>query len=317
MQSIINIVAILLAGWFLTGCEKFGTTQKKEHQKPIVVATTTHIADLASQIGGECITVIPLMKAGVDPHSYRATANDITHLQTADLILFHGLSLEGKMARVFQETKLNRRYPFSPCENLPQDQLLNSEEGQHTDPHIWFSPDLWILCGQEIANKLSDLIPQQSSVFQSNFQYFRDSVETIDRWGKSIIETIPFQSRILITSHDAFRYFGKHFGIEVVALQGINTLSEAGLADRANLVEFILKHNSPALFIESSVNPKALEEIARETGSVIGGTLFSDALGTDTQQCVGPDGQDLSTATWQGMMVHNLRTIQEALKKAP
>ena len=112
------------------------------------------------------------------------------------------------------------------------------------------------------------------------------------------------------------RYFGRHFDIKVVALQGINTIAEAGLADRANLVDFIRKHNSPALFVESSVNPKALKEIARETGSVIGGTLFSDALGPDTEFARSPKGENLATSTWQGMMAHNLRTIEKALKKA-
>ena len=114
----------------------------------MVVATTTHMADLVRQIGGEHLTVIPLMKAGVDPHSYRATAKDITCLQSADLIVFHGLDLEGKMARVLKDTKLNSGNPFSPCENLSKGELLSDEDGAHnTDPHLWFSPDLWIQCG--------------------------------------------------------------------------------------------------------------------------------------------------------------------------
>ena len=147
-------------------------------------------------------------------------------------------------------------------------------------------------------------------MLQANLEEFRQSVEAIDQWGKSLIQTIPSQSRILITSHDAFRYFGEHFGIQVLALQGINTLAEAGLQTGQTWSNLSRDNQSPALFIESSVNPKALQEIARETGSVIGGTLFSDALGTEAQQVVGPNSELLSTVTWQGMMAHNLSTIQ-------
>ena len=318
MLKLIHPVVILLTASLVTSCERLDPVSPKENAKPVLVATTTHMADLVRQIGGNHFTLIPLMKAGVDPHSYRATAKDITSLQSADLIVFHGLNLEGKMARVLKETKLNSGNPFSPCENLPKEELLSDEEGAHNaDPHLWFSPDLWIQCGQQVARKLSELLPHKSSMLLANLEKFRKSVEEIDQWGKSLIETIPSQSRILITSHDAFRYFGEHFGIKVLALQGINTLAEAGLADRANLVQFIKDKKSPALFIESSVNPKALQEIARETGSVIGGTLFSDALGAESHRVVGPNSEELSPATWQGMMAHNLITIQKALVQAP
>lgn len=318
MHRFMMVMPVLLVSWFIAGCGKSDFTIRKDPQKPVVVATTTHLADLIRQIGGEHLSVIQMMKAGVDPHSYRATAQDITHLQSADLIVYHGLSLEGKMARVFKDTTLSRRPPFSPCANLANDQLLSGEDkDQVTDPHIWFSPDLWIQCGQSLTTELSGLLPEKSTEFNANFLKFRKSVEKMDRWGKSVIQSIPPASRILITSHDAFRYFGDHFGIRVIALQGINTLTEAGLADRTNLVEFIDLHNSPALFIESSVNPKALKEIARETGSIIGGTLFSDALGSEDQSALGPNEEVLSTATWQGMMAHNLRTIQKALHQVP
>jgi len=317
MLKLIYTVVILLTASLVTSCDRVVSVSPKEDTKPLVVATTTHMADLVRQIGGEHLTIIPLMKEGVDPHSYQATAKDITSLQSADLIVFHGLHLEGKMARVLKEAKLNSRNPFSPCENLPKEELLSDEDGGYnTDPHLWFSPDLWIQCGQQVAHKLTELLPSKSSALKTNFEKFRRSIEEIDQWGKSLIETIPLQSRILITSHDAFRYFGEHFGIQVLALQGINTLAEAGLADRANLVQFIKDNKSPALFIESSVNPKALQEIARETGSVIGGTLFSDALGTESQRVLGPNSHELSTSTWHGMMAHNLSTIQKALVKA-
>ena len=120
------------------------------------------MADLVRQIGGDHLTIIPLMKAGVDPHSYRATAKDITCLQSADLIVFHGLDLEGKMARILKETKRHSGNPFSPCENLPKEDLLNDEDSaDNTDPHLCF-PDLWIQCGQQIAVNWANYFPKNT-----------------------------------------------------------------------------------------------------------------------------------------------------------
>ena len=299
----------------IMGCEMPQEPEQISKDKPLVVVTTTQLSDLARQIGGDHIEVISLMRPGVDPHSYRATSRDIAHLHSADFVLFHGLSLEGKIARVLEDTKRKGKIHFSPCMKLSKEQLLQgTDQDEPVDPHLWFSPVLWIECSRLLTQKLIEFIPQHREVFESNFREFENSVNLIDDWGNSLIQQVPESARILITSHDAFRYFGRHFKIQVVALQGINTLAEAGLADRTNLVDFIRKHNSPALFVESSVNPKALKEIARETGSTIGGTLFSDALGPEGQFAIGPEGTNLSTATWQGMMSHNIRTIIKALK---
>ncbi len=305
--------------WILlsfSGCVMPEENKQAEKRKPLLVATTTHLTDLARQIGGDTIEVSGLMKPGVDPHSYRASARDISLLHSADFVLFHGLSLEGKIARVLEDTKREGKIHFSPCLDLPKEQLLEGQEiDEPIDPHLWFSPDLWVQCGRLLANKFSKFLPQYHALFESNFLQFEKSVKEVDQWGKSLIKDIPEGSRILITSHDAFRYFGRHYNVKVVALQGINTLAEAGLADRANLIDFIRQHNSPALFVESSVNPKALREIARETGSFVGGTLFSDALGPLTLAAIGPNDGNLSTGTWQGMMSHNLRTIATALRE--
>ena len=160
------------------------------------------------QIAGEHIDVIPLMKAGVDPHSYRATAKDIAHLQSADLIIFHGLSLEGKMARVLEDTQSGQKAPYSPCVDLPQDLLLI--ESEHTiDPHVWFSPDLWILCGRSFTDKLTDFYPDNSSLFEANFQKFKKSVKRIDEWGQSMVGSIPVSSRVLITKSRCFSVLWK------------------------------------------------------------------------------------------------------------
>ena len=170
---------------------------------------------------------------------------------------------------------------------------------------------------QALAERLAEENPLRNEVFRSNFAAFESSVREIQKWGKQLMGEVPKEFRILITSHDAFRYFGRSFGIKVIGLQGINTVVEAGLGDRATLADFIRRHQSPALFVESSVNPKAMREIARETGVVIGGSLFSDALGSTDQTAIGPNGNSLSAATWQGMMAHNLTVVHRALMKGP
>lgn len=311
----------LLPGMFsllIGGCGKDGFDRANEQQVLQVIATTTHLADLARQIGGDKIAVSSLMKPGVDPHSFRASAHDINRLHSADLVLYHGLALEGKIAQVLEGAKKSGHAYFSPCEEISAKLLIHTgDANQSVDPHLWFSPDLWIACARALSHRLANVLPEYEENFQGNLKAFENSVRQIDHWGQSLMLSIPEHRRVLITSHDAFQYFGQHFKVKVVGLQGINTLVEAGLADRTNLVDFIRRHQSPALFVESSVNPKALEEIAKESGAVIGGTLFSDALGTEDQTVSGIEGKPLSAATWQGMMAHNLSTIAKALKKQP
>ena len=307
-----------MLGLLIGGCGKDGLDPENEQQVLQVLATTTHLADLARQIGGNKIAVSSLMKPGVDPHSFRASAQDINRLHRADLVLYHGLALEGKIAQVLEGAKNSGHAYFSPCEEVSSGLLIYAgDANQSIDPHIWFSPDLWIACARAFSHRLANVLPEYEENFQGNLIAFDNSVRQIDQWGQSLMLSIPEHRRVLITSHDAFQYFGQHFQVKVVGLQGINTLVEAGLADRTNLVDFIRRHQSPALFVESSVNPKALEEIAKESGAVIGGTLFSDALGTEDQTITGIEGKPLSAATWQGMMTHNLSTIAKALKKQP
>ena len=314
MLKIFSLTSMVL---LLMSCSGPETIDSLDSERPVVVATTTHLADLARQIGGQSIQVEALMKPGVDPHSYRATAHDITLLHRADLILYHGLSLEGKLSRLLEGDPANERTPFSPCKLIAKNELIfTSEENSLVDPHLWFSPKLWGECGLHIRDQLCQTFPDQAEQFQANFLVFEKSLREIDQWAKAVIGQIPKDKRVLITSHDAFQYFGKYFQIEVVALQGINTNVEAGLSDRARFTSTIRKYQSPALFVESSVNPKALQEIARETGAVIGGTLFSDALGPVEQWAITTSGKKYSTGTWQGMMIHNIQTIEVALKKA-
>ena len=142
-------------------------------------------------------------------------------------------------------------------------------------------------------------------------------IAKVGDWARERINEIPQDKRKLVTSHDAFRYLGRDLGLNVIGLQGISTNVEAGLADRANLVEFIVSQEIPAIFIESSVNPGAMREIARESKVVIGGELFSDALGPPGERISGPGEESHGLDTWSGTMIHNVSTIVEALSVKP
>ena len=305
----------------LIGCSENSISSAQKHgavpELKTIVVTTTQIFDLVKQIAGDHCKVLSLMGPGVDPHLYKPTARDMLALNSADLILFHGLKLEGKISTVLKYAKDSMVPIHEVCSKLPSNLLLASnEEGQmYPDPHVWFSPPLWIMCMQRITNILGDLIPEKKELFQKRSRKLEQEYSMINQWAKvQFSRVIPARKKI-ITSHDAFRYLGRSFDLDVIALQGISTATEAGLGDRANLVDYIRLHKVPVLFVESSVNPRALEEVAKETGAVLGKPLFSDALGANDQEVSGPDGFSYALSTWTGMMIYNVNAIVEGLTK--
>jgi len=255
------------------------------------------------------------MGPGTDPHSYKPTAHDMTAISTADMILFHGLRFEGKLASILREGH-NKITTYAFTSAIPDDLLLSTDEekSENYDPHLWFSPKLWLMCIEGVSEFLIQELPElKDEIIQRKILLVKE-IEEVTKWARSKLLFLPTEKRILITSHDAFRYLGKFFGIEVIALQGISTLQEAGLNDRTNLVDFIRKRKVKCLFIESSVNPKALREIAKETGAVIGAPLYSDAFGSAENQSTGPNQKAYPHNTWEGMLVYNILTIVDGLR---
>ena len=287
-----------------------------ENEVPVVVVTTTHLSDLVHSLAGKQVKVISLMGPGVDPHLYKPTSRDLSSLAKADLIVFHGLLLEGRMAQALEQADRRGITTVAATSEIPKAQLLRdgeeSEDG-HTDPHVWFSPEIWSICVHTVMKKLIELDPESEAEIRKNARELLEEIEEIKIWSLEQVTGIPQGSRKLVTSHDAFRYFGKDLGLEVIGLQGMSTSVEAGLADRANLVDFIKQQNIPAIFVESSVNPAAMNEIAKESGVFIGGELFSDALGPPGESAIGPAGKSFKLNSWGGMMVHNVSTIAKAL----
>jgi len=274
-----------------------------------IVCTTGMIGDAVERIAGDSAQVTTLMGPGVDPHLYKATQGDLRALSRADYIFYNGLHLEGKMGEVLE--KVGRFKPVVPvAEGIDSSRLINSTDyASAYDPHIWFDVSLWSQAVQLIGDKLAGLQPSQAAAYRKRTQRFRGQLDTLHRYVARQISSIPEQQRVLITAHDAFEYFGQAYNIEVHGLQGISTVSEYGLRDISQLVDFIVDRQIKAVFVESSVPRRSLEAVVegcRQKGHEvsIGGTLYSDAMGAEGT----PEG------TYPGMVRSNVQTIVGSLK---
>lgn len=277
--------------------------------KPLtVVATTSMIADAARQVAGDRAQVTALMGPGVDPHSYRQTRSDIAALARADLVLWHGLYLEAQLEEFFLDLA-KRRNVVAVGEAIDKDKLLSHAEykGRY-DPHVWMDPQLWETVVFAVRDALIKTDPEGEATYRSNAdQHVAEIAKLID-YMKTVSVTVPEKSRVLLTAHDAFSYFGRGYDFDVLGIQGISTESEAGLRRVEELVNTIVDRNISAVFVESSVperNVRALIEGAGARGQdvVIGGTLYSDAMGE-------PGTYE---GTYIGMIDHNVTLITRAL----
>lgn len=275
-----------------------------------VAASVTLVADLVTQIGGERVEVQSLMGPGVDPHLYKASAADVITLQRADVIFYSGLLLEGKLQDIFAKLARTKKFVYPVTEAIPVEKLLEPPEfAGHYDPHVWFEIPLWALCVDTVVKGLSEFEPAGKAEFEKRGAAYQARLAELHQWALKRVGELPKAQRILVTSHDAFNYLGRAYGFQVVALQGISTVTETSSADMVKLVEFIKNRGVKAVFVESSVPHKTIERVAKDAGVKIGGELFSDATGTPGQM---EHGYDLGT--YEGMIKHNLKAIVEALK---
>ena len=303
-------ITIFLLGisLFLAGCQQNEATSQGESGKLKVVATTTMLTDLITQIGGDAIDVEGLMGPGIDPHGYQASSSDVNKLMSADVVAFNGLYLEGKLGEVFENLEKQGKTRFVLEDAIADEHLLLSEDGA-VDPHIWFSIENWQLAADYITNQLSEADPDNEAFYRSNHESYKEELINLEAYVTERISELTVDQRYLVTAHDAFRYFGESFDFEVVGLQGINTQTEAGPADVSALAQFITEKEIKALFIESSVSTRtieALQEAVRTRGweVEIGGELFSDALGDSSQDA----------ETYVKMFRRNIDTIVDGLK---
>jgi manganese/zinc/iron transport system substrate-binding protein len=279
-------------------------------QKPIRVVTTIgQITDVVRIIGGEYVQVEGLMGAGVDPHLYKASESDVRKLAQADLIFYNGLKLEAKMEEIFE--KMGRQVKTVALGDvLDHDRLLDSEKYPgHFDPHIWFDITLWQKIVEGIRDELGAFDAVHKPEYDARASEYLKKLDELHLYIQRRSQELPDPQRVLITAHDAFRYFGRAYQFEVMGLQGISTQSEAGTADVKRLADFITERRIKAVFIESSVperNIRAVQEAVKARGweVKIGGELFSDAMGDE----------GTFEGTYIGMVTHNIDTIVGALK---
>jgi manganese/zinc/iron transport system substrate-binding protein len=278
-----------------------------------VVATTGMIADAASEVGGTLVEVTGLMGPGVDPHAYRQTRTDIVAMAGADLVLWNGLYLEAQMEEFLLGLGKDRKV-VAAAQELPENLLLGSADyAGRFDPHVWMNPNLWAKVVVNVRDALIDVRPDARDIFTANADAYLAKLGELARYTAEVLSSVPAESRVVLSSHDAFNYFGNAYGFEVVGIQGISTESEAGLQRISELVDMLVSRNIRAVFVETSVsdrNVQALVEGAAARGHqvVIGGELFSDAMGE-------PGSYE---GTYLGMIDHNATTIARALGgKAP
>lgn len=307
MLKQISFITLLCGVLFLSACQT-GSENNAADGKLAVVTTISQIADVVSKVGGDSISVDPLMGPGSDPHLYSPSAGDVSSLQDADIIFYNGLFLEAQMEDILEQLG-ERKTVVAVAGTIPAELLLDSKDYEDEfDPHIWFDVNLWAEATKVVRDTLIEKDPENSSTYEANAEAYLAELAELDAWVASEINRIPADQRVLITAHDAFNYFGNAYGMEVLGLQGISTASEAGTADVQRLADYIADNQIRAIFVESSVSERNVEAVQAAVASrgwtvEIGGSLFSDAMG----EAGTPEG------TYIGMVRHNINTVVPAL----
>jgi manganese/zinc/iron transport system substrate-binding protein len=287
-----------------------------------IVTTTTQATDLTTIIAGELVgqrvQITPLMGAGVDPHLYKPTEADIQAMNQADLVIYSGLHLEGQFDRVFDALgqRAVRVYaladPVKAAGYIIGGFDLSDELTGVDDPHFWFDPRNWQIAAEGLAQVLSQTDPDHAEIYTANAAAYSADLDLIYEWALDAMSQVPESQRVLVTSHDAFQYFGDAFGWQVRGLQGISTEDEAGVADVQAIAQFVTDNRIPVIFVESSVPPNAIRAV-QEAVNANGGEvrigvreLYSDAMG-DPGTFAG---------TYIGMIGENVLTILQSYQLA-
>lgn len=300
-----KITTVLFLFSLYTGCD----AEKEIADKPYVVTTTMMIYDAANYIIGDSARVEYIMGSGVDPHVYKATQGDLTKIDQADLILYNGLHLEGKMGEILKQAGRSKPV-LAIAERIDSSRLhIVLDDATLYDPHIWFDVDLWKEAIEQMAIEFTTEYPDWKELINKKAQRYVYSLDTLHQWVVNEMNTIPESQRVLITAHDAFGYFGGAYNLEVRGLQGISTQAEYGLRDVTDMVDFIVENNIKAVFVEASISSRSIEAVVegckRKGHQVsIGGTLYTDSMGEP-----GSPGE-----TYHGVVAYNTQTIKKALQ---
>lgn len=307
-RDFLKLTGSLATSVTLVGCAQNQDQRSDTDAAMPVVATTGMIADMVRRIAGEAVRTTQLIPAGVDPHLYKPIRDDVVAIVHAKLVFYNGLKLEGRMADVLRNPSQSDRLNIAMSDALDSADWIGESDSDAIDPHIWMDVSLWSKTVPWILKALAERLPEFKQRFAESAQALLDELRELDAYGMAAMQKIPPRKRVLISSHDAFQYFGRRYGLRVEGVQGISTASEAGLRRIPELIELISENGIPAVFKESSVAGKMIDAVIEGAASrglklIVGDELYSDALG--------PAGSQADN--YLGMMKHNFDAVASAL----
>ncbi len=271
-------------------------------EKPKLVATASMISDIAQNIVGDKFEVTTIVPIGKDPHTYEPTPGDATTVAYADVIFKNDLTFEGWLLKLIENsgTKANVVKVTEGVEVIESLTYSNS-----ADPHAWMNASNGIIYAENITKAMVEYDVVNKDFYEKNFEAYRKKLQELDQYIQEQIKTIPEQQRILITSHDAFQYYGRKYGIRLESILGTSTDAQAQTSDYTKVDKVIRESGVPAVFIESTVNPKMLQQLASSNDITIGGSLYSDSIGN----------KDSDAPSYLAMLKYNTDVIVKALSR--
>ncbi|MEO9531278.1 MAG: zinc ABC transporter substrate-binding protein [Crocinitomicaceae bacterium] len=303
------IVLIFVAALGLHSCRLDDQNEKERLGNLHIVVTTGIIEDgLSSLVQGEC-DITALMGPGTDPHIYKPTPSDVELLDEADIIVANGLHLEGKMAEMLEKYAKEKPVIFVSDGIKKKDIIKSADFEDANDPHIWFDTKIWLDGLEHVTQEIIKIDSTLDSTLTANFENYKGEIEKLDKWVADELDVLNESQRILVTSHDAFSYFGRRYNVEVKGIQGISTLSEVGLKEISEMVDFVIENELKSIFVETSTSDKIAQSIVdgcKDKGYEVklAGPLYSDALGEP----------DSDAGTYIGMIKANVNAIVAGLK---
>lgn len=270
------------------------------HAELRIASLSTITTEIAENVGGEAARVIPLIKAGIDPHDFQPSPQDVREIESADLVLLTGKGMEGYLTKL-EEAVGNKAKFVDVGESIPS--LTLEEDGRQVeDPHWWQSIANMVKATNVVRKHFVEADPSNKALYEKNAAAYLTTLTELQKWASQEVAKLPRDKRKLVTSHDAFQYFARDYGFQIYAIEGVSTDDQPSSKKVTNLINTIRDQKVKAVFFESIENPKVVTEITKETGAKIGGELYADGLG------------EKDASTYSGMMRHNITSIVGNLK---
>ncbi|MEM6299337.1 MAG: zinc ABC transporter substrate-binding protein, partial [Bacteroidota bacterium] len=271
-------------------------------QKPKIVATASMIADIAQNIVGDQFEIVTIVSIGKDPHTYEPTPSDATLVASADVIFKNDLTFEGWLLKLIENSGTQAKV-VKVTEGVEVIESLTYANS--VDPHAWMNALNGVIYAENIKDAMVEYDAANKTIYEQNFLTYKAKLEQLDQYITEQIKTIPEKQRILITSHDAFQYYGRKYGIQLESILGTSTEAQAQTSDVVRLDKVIKQNSVPAVFIESTVNPKMLRGLAKSNDITVGGSLYADSIGE----------KDSDASTYHDMLKYNTDVIVKALSR--